>query len=95
MSVQAPVNQMSVEVYLSNPEYEHHEYVDGEAIELNMGTGPHSLIQASCCAALKPFLKILGRGQVLVEYRCRLHYGGHVRFRLHRCDPNRTLRPIR
>ncbi len=81
MSVQASVKHVAVEEYLANSDYEHSEYVDGEILELNVGTCPHSSIQANCVVALKLFLRTFGRGRTLPECRCRLIYDGKVRFR--------------
>jgi hypothetical protein len=34
MIAQAPVKHTTIEEYLSNPDYEHCEYVDGQVVEL-------------------------------------------------------------
>jgi hypothetical protein len=44
----AGIKTVTIEEYLSNPAYKHCEYVDGEVVELNVGTNPHSRITARC-----------------------------------------------
>lgn len=73
---------LSEEEYLSNPALAHHEYIDGEAVELNLGTGPHSRIQANCVLLLGQYLKQNRIGTVLVELRCRLQVRGRTRYYL-------------
>ncbi len=73
---------VSIEEYLSNPAYEHFEYVDGQVVELNVGSKPHSRIQVNCCVALSPYVKTRQLGYVATELHCRLRVSGRLRFRL-------------
>ena len=73
---------VSIEEYLSNPAYEHFEYIDGQPVELNIGNKPHSRIQAACCAVFHQFLKTHRLGYVAAELHCRLMVSGRLRFRL-------------
>jgi len=52
----AGIKTVTIEEYLSNPAYEHCEYVDGEVVELNVGTNPHFRITAKCCRKLDEYL---------------------------------------
>lgn len=71
-----------LEEYLSNPAYQHAEWVDGEVVELNVGTKTHARIQARIARKLDEYLERHGSGYVAVELHCRLRVGGGVRFRL-------------
>ena len=82
MSSPAAAKPVAIEQYLSNPSYEHFEYIDGSPIELNMGGGPHSIVQANCTALLANYLKQNQIGRVATELRCRLQVSGHTRFYL-------------
>ncbi|MGI8991949.1 MAG: Uma2 family endonuclease [Bryobacteraceae bacterium] len=73
---------ISVEEYLSNPAYEHCEYIDGEIQELNLGTYSHSGIQMRCGRKLLEYFDSRPGGYVGSELHCRLQIGGTVRFRL-------------
>jgi Uma2 family endonuclease len=73
---------VSVEEYLSNPAYEHCEYIDGAVSELNVGNKPHSTIQINCGAMLREYLRKRGGGYVASELRCRLKVSGRTRFYL-------------
>ncbi len=81
MLAHAPTKHISIEEYLSNPHYEHYEYVDGEPVELNLGTITHSTIQGRCSIYIGMHLLALGRGEVAPELRCRLIVNGKTRFR--------------
>ncbi|MEK7405986.1 MAG: Uma2 family endonuclease [Acidobacteriota bacterium] len=74
------VKTLSLEEYLSNPTYEHSEYVNGEVVELNVGNLPHSSIQSVFVALLFNYLKANAIGRVFTEVRCRLTVGGRPRF---------------
>ena len=82
MGTPAAIDVVSIEEYLSNPAYEHYEYIDGQPVELNVGNKPHSTIQAACCAFLHPYLKARRLGYVAAELRCRLKVAGRTRFYL-------------
>ena len=73
---------MSVDEYLSNPEYEHSEYVDGEVVALNIGTKTHSRVQVRCGCELMKYFDHHPGGHVAIGLHCRLNVGGDVRFRL-------------
>ncbi len=73
---------VSVEEYLSNPDYEHYEYVDGEVVGLNVGTRDHSSIQVICASLLHSWKRKNARGYIGTELHCRLTINGEVRFRL-------------
>lgn len=74
--------RVSVEEYLSNPAYEHHEYVNGEVIERSMGSKKHSRIIARCCRKLDEWLDSNPGGYVGADLHCRLHRSGDLRYRL-------------
>ena len=38
MGISTPVKPVTIEEFLSNPHYEHSEYVNGEVVPLNAGT---------------------------------------------------------
>lgn len=80
MGAATVVGPLAVEEYLSNPAYEHYEYIDGQAVELNVGTGQHSSIQAASGAIFRNHFRQHGGGRVFVELRCRLMVGGRTRF---------------
>lgn len=82
MGVQTPVKPVSVEEYLTNPAWEHCEYVDGELVELNVGSKPHAKIQTKCARKLDEHLDKHPGGYVAIEMRCRLTVSGRTRFRL-------------
>ncbi|MDQ6665871.1 MAG: Uma2 family endonuclease, partial [Acidobacteriota bacterium] len=83
MGSKAAIHSLTEEEYLHNSEYEHSEYVDGQALELNIGTRWHSSIQVACSSALFTFLRKHGGGRrVYVELHCKLTSGGHLRYRL-------------
>ena len=82
MSSPAAAKPVAVEHYLSNPEYEHFEYVDGSPVELNVGSGQHSIVQVNCAVLLANYLKQNRIGRAATELRCRVQVRGHTRFYL-------------
>src|SRR4051812_15647307 len=73
---------VSVEEYLSNPAYEHCEYVNGEVVPLNVGSKPHGRIQGRCFRRLDEYLDKRGSGYAGTEVHCRLTIDGETRYRL-------------
>jgi Uma2 family endonuclease len=73
---------VTVEEYLANPAYEHSEYVNGEVVELNVGTGKHGRIQLECAFHLKMYLKQNPIGTAYAELHCKLSISGQIRYRL-------------
>ena len=82
MSAPAAAKPVAIEQYLSNPKYEHFEYVDGSPVELNVGSGQHSIVQVNCAVSLANYLKQNRIGRAATELRCRLQVRGHTRFYL-------------
>ena len=82
MGSPAALVPISVEEYLSNPAYEHAEYVDGQIVELSMGSKWHSRVQINCGSKLKEGLKALPASYVATELHCRLMVAGRTRFYL-------------
>jgi Uma2 family endonuclease len=82
MGATSPLKTVSVDEYLSNPGYEHSEYVDGEVVALNVGTKKHSRLQGKCFRKLDEFLDQHAIGYAATELHCRLNIRGNVRFRL-------------
>ncbi|MCC6589876.1 MAG: Uma2 family endonuclease [Bryobacterales bacterium] len=78
----AAVRTVTIEEYLSNPAYRHSEWVGGEVVELNVGTGKHGKIQARCASKLINYLTESPIGDVYVELHCKLHIAGTLRYRL-------------
>ena len=76
------ISAVSVEDYLSNPAYEHYEYIDDQPVELNVGNKPHSSIQANCIGFFFLYFKNRSIGRVAAELRCRLKVAGRTRFYL-------------
>lgn len=67
--------------YLTNPAYEHYEYVGGEVVEKPMGTTKHGRLQVRFCVLLNAFAE--SRGMDLVtELHCLLTVGGETVYRL-------------
>jgi len=66
------VKTLSLEEYLSNPAYEHFEYIEGQPVELNVGNKPHSKIQLACGARLYEYFRKRPKGYAAAELRCRL-----------------------
>ena len=71
-----------IEEYLSNPAYKHSEYVDGEVVALNIGTGRHGNLQVECGARLLSYLDQNPIGHAYIELHCKLRIGGQPRYRL-------------
>ena len=82
MSAQATVRKLSIEEYLSDPELERFEWVDGHAVETGVGNKNHGAIQLQCGYLLKLFLRSQTGFYAATELRCRLVVHGEVRFRL-------------
>ncbi len=82
MGSKLAIHSLTEEEYLHNSEYEHCEYIDGQAVELNIRTKRHSKIQAACTSALVAFLSKHGGGEAFVELHCKLAIDGQVRYRL-------------
>ncbi len=82
MGTSTPPKTVSVDEYLSNPEYRHSEYVDGEVVALNVGSKKHSKIQVRCAGKLMDYLDQNPIGYAATELHCRLSIRGEVRFRL-------------
>lgn len=80
MASSTAARRVSVEEYLGEPRYEHCEYIDGHVVELNLGGGPHSRVQAYCAATVVAYLRAKRNGEVFTEMRCRLRAGGGTRF---------------
>jgi Uma2 family endonuclease len=81
MTARAPAKCVTVEQYLSNPDYKHYENVDGKVLELNLGTIPHSTIKGRCAALITNHVDTLGRALAAMGLRCRLTVNGRLRFR--------------
>jgi len=73
---------VSVDEYLTNPAFEHHEYVNGEVVALNVGTGQHAKTQMNCAYEIRSYLKSHPSAYGGTELHCRLMINGEVRFRL-------------
>jgi len=73
---------VSVEEYLSNPAYQHCEYVNGEVVPLNVGTRQHAKIQMNCAYEIRTYLKAHPGGYGGTELHCRLTINGETRYRL-------------
>ena len=76
------VKALPLEEYLSSPAYEHCEWMDGEAVELNVGNKPHSTIQGNCSIELGLYLRRKRVGYLAIELRCRLRVRGQTRIYL-------------
>jgi Uma2 family endonuclease len=72
---------ISVEEYLSNPAFEHCEYVDGQPVELHVGHKDHARTKARCAAKLDEHFDT-HPGWVGTGLHCQLTIRGEVRFRL-------------
>jgi Uma2 family endonuclease len=75
-------NLVSLEEYLTNPAYKHHEWMNGQPVRLNVGTKEHSRIQIACGTKLSQYLETQPGGYVAAELHCRLSIAGETRFRL-------------
>jgi len=73
---------ITLEEYLSNPAYKHSEYVDGETVELNLGTKQHGIITGKCFRKFDEYLDQHPVGSAIVELHCKLQIRGNTRFRL-------------
>ena len=82
MSSPAAAQPVAIEQYLSNPDYKHFEYIDGSPVELDVGSGQHSIIQVSCAVFLANYLKQNRIGRTATELRCRVQVRGRTRFYL-------------
>jgi Uma2 family endonuclease len=82
MSRPVSAKAVSVDEYLANPAYEHHEYVAGEIVERNLGSIKHSRVQALCTMELVEYFKTNPIGFACTELHCRMTIQGEVRFRL-------------
>lgn len=78
----AGIRTVSLEDYLHNPAYEHCEYIDGEVVELNVGTANHGRIQGLCTAKIIDYLSKNPLGSLYVELHCKLQIHGELRYRL-------------
>jgi len=76
------VKSVTIEEYLADPAYRHCEWVDGDVVELHVGTGKHGRIQARCAAKLIDHLSQNPIGEAYVELHCKLQIGGTTRYRL-------------
>jgi len=70
------------EEYLTNPEYEHCEYVDGQAVPLNLGTKKHSKAQLRLGRYLDEYLEQHPIGYAAAELHCLIMRKGQRRYRL-------------
>ncbi|MGA2183574.1 MAG: Uma2 family endonuclease [Bryobacteraceae bacterium] len=82
MGASTPLKTVSVDEYLSNPEYRHSEYVDGEVVALNVGTQDHGTIQVNCGFFFKQYFLAHPIGYAAAELHCRLTIAGRQRYRL-------------
>ncbi|MGI8990516.1 MAG: Uma2 family endonuclease [Bryobacteraceae bacterium] len=82
MGSKPAIRPLTEEEYLHNSEYEHCEYIDGQAVELNIGSRKHSRIQVACVLALGNFLRTRGGAWVYSELHCKLTIDGQVCYRL-------------
>jgi Uma2 family endonuclease len=82
MGTTTPLKAVSIDEYLSNPEYEHSEYVDGEVVTLNVGTQDHGTIQVNCGFFFKQYFLAHPIGYAAAELHCRLIIAGRQRYRL-------------
>jgi Uma2 family endonuclease len=82
MSALPAPGPITEEQYLTDPAFKHCEYVDEIVVERNLGTKPHSRVQAACCGFIWSYLRSKPIGYVVTELRCRLKVGGYSRFRL-------------
>ena len=73
---------LSVEEYLSNPAFEHYEYVDGQPVELHVGHQKHARIQGRCFRKFDEYFDAHPGGYTGTELHCRLNIRGEVHFRL-------------
>ena len=57
MSRPVSAKAVSVDEYLANPAYEHHEYVAGGIVERNLGSIKHSRLQTRCGRKLDEYFE--------------------------------------
>lgn len=76
MASKLAVRSLTEQEYLSSPKYEHCEYIDGEAVELNLGTGRHSNIRASCGAIVGGFVHKAKAGRAFLRLHCPVTVDG-------------------
>jgi len=82
MGISTPVKPVTIEEYLSNSQYEHSEYVNGEVVPLNVGTKSHSKIQSKCAYLITSYLMSNPLGYAASELHCRLKIGNALHYRL-------------
>jgi Uma2 family endonuclease len=70
------------ERYLTDPEFEHSEFVDGLVVERNLGSKPHARLQSKCCRKLDEYFDTHSGGYAVPELHCRLKIRGRTRFRI-------------
>jgi Uma2 family endonuclease len=63
---------LALEEYLHNPEYERYEYVDGQAVAINVGSKKHGRIQFRISRYLDSYLEQNPIGYGAAELRCRI-----------------------
>jgi Uma2 family endonuclease len=80
MASMTSVRPVSTEEYLSNPDYEKFEYIDGHVVERNVGNELHCDIQAAFVESLRVYLRQQSAGKVYPEVRCRITARGSQRF---------------
>jgi len=76
------VTPISVEEYLTNSAYQHCEYVDGQIVELRVGTKSHARIQGRCFRKLDEYFDSHPGGYAGTELHCRLKAGDRTVYRL-------------
>ncbi len=73
---------ISEEEYLHNPEFEHCEYVDGQAVPINVGTKKRSKTQVKLAQYLGVYLDEHPIGYAVAELHCLIVSNGKRQFRL-------------
>ncbi len=76
------IAQISLEEYLHSSEYEHCEYWNGQAFEINVGTLKHSFIQNRFALLFGLYFQANPIGFSGTELRCLIRSGSTQRFRL-------------
>lgn len=71
MSAPATVRKLTVVQYLSDPELEKLELVDGVAVETGVGNKNHGAIQLPCGYLIKAFLRTRSSFYAATELCCR------------------------
>lgn len=82
MAVLATLQPVTEKEYLTNPEYEHCEYIDGQVVPLNVGDKSHARIQVRCATKLSLYCDAQPGGYVATELHCRITIAGKPRYRL-------------